>query len=191
MLCGLHVSIWDVWEGTRAFVMLPAPPPADYFPFRALTHKDCPNLLLAGKTISQTFYANAATREHPECVARASVPLGLPFYDLLSCACTGLWASVRAGSACVCICVSPLAGVCICLPLSLACVGMSLLVGVFICLPLLCCREWSSGVAAGGAAALMFQQGWASTSQVLANVHTLQDALSAPPLQQPLTWKLS
>jgi hypothetical protein len=37
-----------------------------YLPFRALTHWDSPNLLLAGKNIAQTFYANAATRLHPE-----------------------------------------------------------------------------------------------------------------------------
>ncbi len=37
-----------------------------YLPFRALTSWDAPNLLLAGKNIAQTFYANAATRLHPE-----------------------------------------------------------------------------------------------------------------------------
>jgi hypothetical protein len=37
-----------------------------YLPFRALTHWDSPNLLLVGKNIAQSFYANAATRLHPE-----------------------------------------------------------------------------------------------------------------------------
>jgi hypothetical protein len=37
-----------------------------YLPFRALTSWDSPNLLLAGKNLAQTFYANAATRLHPE-----------------------------------------------------------------------------------------------------------------------------
>lgn len=36
-----------------------------YMPFQAMTHKDAPNLLLAGKTMSQTFHANGATRLHP------------------------------------------------------------------------------------------------------------------------------
>ena len=35
-------------------------------PFRALTSWDAPNLLVAGKGMAQTFYANAATRLHPE-----------------------------------------------------------------------------------------------------------------------------
>ena len=39
---------------------------APYFvPFRALTSADVPNLLVAGKTMAQTFAANAATRFHP------------------------------------------------------------------------------------------------------------------------------
>lgn len=36
-----------------------------YFPFRALTHAASPNLLLAGKSIAQSFYANSVTRLHP------------------------------------------------------------------------------------------------------------------------------
>jgi hypothetical protein len=36
-----------------------------YLPWRALTHMQAPNLLLAGKTMSQSFYANAITRLHP------------------------------------------------------------------------------------------------------------------------------
>lgn len=36
-----------------------------YVPFRALMVGDAPNLLVAGKTMSQTFHANAATRLHP------------------------------------------------------------------------------------------------------------------------------
>ena len=37
-----------------------------YLPFRALTVQGAPNLLVAGKTMAQSFYANAATRLHPE-----------------------------------------------------------------------------------------------------------------------------
>jgi hypothetical protein len=36
-----------------------------YIPWRALTHYQSPNLLLAGKTMAMSFYANAATRLHP------------------------------------------------------------------------------------------------------------------------------
>jgi hypothetical protein len=36
-----------------------------YIPFRALTHGEAPNLLVAGKTMATTFYANAASRLHP------------------------------------------------------------------------------------------------------------------------------
>jgi len=36
-----------------------------YVPFRALMVGDAPNLLVAGKTMSQTFHASAATRLHP------------------------------------------------------------------------------------------------------------------------------
>ena len=36
-----------------------------YIPFRALTVMNAPNLLVAGKTMAQTFHANAATRLHP------------------------------------------------------------------------------------------------------------------------------
>lgn len=39
---------------------------APYFlPFRALTNRDFDNLLVAGKTMAQTFVVNAATRLHP------------------------------------------------------------------------------------------------------------------------------
>lgn len=34
-------------------------------PFRALTHRDVPNLLVAGKTMAQSFMANSATRLQP------------------------------------------------------------------------------------------------------------------------------
>lgn len=34
-------------------------------PFRALTHRDLTNLLVAGKTMAQSFLANSATRLHP------------------------------------------------------------------------------------------------------------------------------
>jgi hypothetical protein len=36
-----------------------------YLPFRAHTHRDVDNLLVAGKTMAQTFLANSATRLHP------------------------------------------------------------------------------------------------------------------------------
>jgi hypothetical protein len=36
-----------------------------YIPFRALTVDKYPNLLVAGKSIAATFYANAALRLHP------------------------------------------------------------------------------------------------------------------------------
>lgn len=36
-----------------------------YIPFRALTHRDLSNLLVAGKTMAQSFLANSATRLHP------------------------------------------------------------------------------------------------------------------------------
>ncbi len=37
-----------------------------YLPFRALTHAEAPNLLVAGKSMAMTFWANAPTRLHPE-----------------------------------------------------------------------------------------------------------------------------
>lgn len=37
-----------------------------YIPFRALTVAESGNLIVAGKSMSQTFWANAATRLHPE-----------------------------------------------------------------------------------------------------------------------------
>jgi hypothetical protein len=40
-------------------------PPPYYIPFRALTNRDVKNLLVAGKTMAQTFLANASTRVHP------------------------------------------------------------------------------------------------------------------------------
>lgn len=36
-----------------------------YLPLRALTVDKIPNLLVSGKTMSQSFHANAATRLHP------------------------------------------------------------------------------------------------------------------------------
>jgi len=36
-----------------------------FFPFRALTHAASPNLLLAGKSIAQSYFANSVTRLHP------------------------------------------------------------------------------------------------------------------------------
>jgi hypothetical protein len=37
-----------------------------YIPFRALTVQESPNLLVAGKSLATTFFANAAIRLHPE-----------------------------------------------------------------------------------------------------------------------------
>ena len=85
-----------------------------YIPFRALTSIDTPNLLVSGKTMAQTFLANAATRLHPS--------------------------------------------------------------------------EWTSGVAAGVAAALMVQNSWPNTQTVLDNIGVLQDRLTQPDIQQPLLW---
>ena len=44
---------------------LPAEARPYYVPWRALTHYEAPNLLVAGKGMSQSFYANAVTRLHP------------------------------------------------------------------------------------------------------------------------------
>ena len=61
----------------------PLPTLAPYFvPFRALTSDEVPNLLLAGKTMAQTFLANAATRFHPvewATGAAAGAPLSSDF----------------------------------------------------------------------------------------------------------------
>ena len=43
----------------------PGPSVPYYIPFRALTVEGASNLLVAGKTMAQTFYANAVTRLHP------------------------------------------------------------------------------------------------------------------------------
>ncbi|NJD19077.1 MAG: FAD-dependent oxidoreductase, partial [Gemmatimonadetes bacterium] len=37
-----------------------------FIPFRALTNRDVPNLLVAGRTMAQSWVANGATRLHPE-----------------------------------------------------------------------------------------------------------------------------
>lgn len=48
------------------FVINRNPSPAPfYIPFRALTNSKIPNLLVAGKTMAQSFLANSATRLHP------------------------------------------------------------------------------------------------------------------------------
>ncbi len=43
----------------------PAPPDPFQIPFRALTSMTCANLLVAGKTMAQSFLVNEATRVHP------------------------------------------------------------------------------------------------------------------------------
>ena len=48
--------------------------------------------------------------------------------------------------------------------------------------------EWSTGVAAGAAAALMVKQGWNETSKVLANISMLQQPLRDPVIDQPLSF---
>jgi len=62
----------DVHEEVRGLCPYPAylvagdPVLPYYLPFRALTSADAPNLLVAGKTMAQSFWANAGTRLHPE-----------------------------------------------------------------------------------------------------------------------------
>ena len=84
-----------------------------YVPFRALTHEGAANLLVAGKTMAQTFYANSASRLHP--------------------------------------------------------------------------CEWSSGVAAGAAAALMVRRNW-SSAEMLQHVSVLQALLNSSAVGAPLKW---
>ena len=83
-----------------------------YLPFRALTHQDAPNLLVAGKTMAQSFFFNSASRLHP--------------------------------------------------------------------------GEWSSGVAAGGAAVLMLRNGWRTTAEV--RTDELRTFLNSSAVGQPLEW---
>ena len=87
-----------------------------YLPFRALTHEGAANLLVAGKLMATSFFANAATRLHP--------------------------------------------------------------------------CEWSSGVAAGGAAALMRRRKWESTAEALGHIGELQAYLTSPAVAQVLDWEL-
>ena len=84
-----------------------------YIPFRALMVGDAPNLLVAGKLMSQSFHANSNTRLHPS--------------------------------------------------------------------------EWTTGVAAGGAAVLMVRQGWTSTD-AFAHISTVQKFLNSTAVGQPLDW---
>jgi len=88
-----------------------------YIPFRALTVDGAPNLLVAGKTMSQTFHANSATRLHPS--------------------------------------------------------------------------EWTSGVAAGGSAVFMLNNGFTSTADVYSKgIPALQAFLNSSAVGQPLEWDL-
>ena len=84
-----------------------------YIPFRALMVDGAPNLLAAGKSMSQTFHANSNTRLHPS--------------------------------------------------------------------------EWTSGVAAGGAAVLMARNGW-SSADALANIAQVRAYLNSSSVGQPLDW---
>jgi hypothetical protein len=85
-----------------------------YIPFRALTSEKTSNVLFSGKSMAQTFLANAGTRLHPS--------------------------------------------------------------------------EYSSGVAAGAAAALMVSKGWNTTQQVLDNIADLQSIITGPIVNSPLKW---
>lgn len=49
--------------------------------------------------------------------------------------------------------------------------------------------EWSSGAAAGAAAALMAARGW-SSSDAYANVKELQALVASPAVGNPLEWSL-
>jgi len=49
-----------------SYIVSGAPVKPYYLPFRALTVAGAPNLLVVGKSISSTFFANAAIRLHPE-----------------------------------------------------------------------------------------------------------------------------
>lgn len=55
------------------------------------------------------------------------------------------------------------------------------------CLCLQHLDEWSCGVGAGAAAALMAERGW-STTELLANVIVLQSLLRSEPIAQPMEW---
>jgi len=70
-----------------------------------MTHRDLSNLLLAGKTMSQTFHANGATRLHPS--------------------------------------------------------------------------EWTAGVAAGGTAVIMLQNGWSSTAEAVQHADKVEQFLNS------------
>ena len=48
--------------------------------------------------------------------------------------------------------------------------------------------EWTTGVAAGGAAVLMLRKRWASTSDALANIATVRSFLNSSSVGQPLNW---
>jgi hypothetical protein len=47
--------------------------------------------------------------------------------------------------------------------------------------------EWTTGLAAGAAAVLMWQKSW-STADMLDNIEVLQDLLQTPGIRQPLEW---
>ena len=49
-------------------------------------------------------------------------------------------------------------------------------------------NEWSSGVGAGAAAAMMAARGW-NSSQLLGSVQDLQELLRRPDIAQPLSWQ--
>ena len=50
--------------------------------------------------------------------------------------------------------------------------------------------EWSSGVAAGTAAAMMIMHAWGDTRDVYDSVGELQGLLQSAGIHQPLTWTL-
>ena len=85
-----------------------------FIPLRALMVDDAPNLLVAGKLMSESFHANSNTRLHPS--------------------------------------------------------------------------EWTSGVAAGGTAALMVRRQWKGTALALTNVQVVRQFLNSSAVGQPLVW---
>eukprot|EP01084_Bolivina_argentea_P175721 304234_1 len=55
-----------------------------YIPFRSIANNELNNLLFAGKVIAQSFYANAATREHPTEWNTGVAAGGTAFYMIIN-----------------------------------------------------------------------------------------------------------
>lgn len=112
-----------------------------YIPFRALMVGNASNLLVAGKSISQTFHSNGRFCNH---VRRMLLALLRSCYRFLQIICAG---ATRLHPS-----------------------------------------EWSTGVAAAGAAVLMVQKEW-STLDAYNNVQTVRAFLNSSAVGQPLLWK--